>query len=156
MKIKLIDFETIFPIWRDRLWPGRTDAIEPFSAMTIDRDYDMSFAESEPVFLAGYEGERIIAVNSCHLAGYNACGDLMARSRGLWVDEEFRGLGYGFKILDRTCDMAAGLGAELIWSYPRQSSFRTYEKVGFVQLSEWLENGENGPNCYAAKRLVGL
>jgi len=156
MKIKLVEFEDILPVWRDKLWPGRNSAIEHFSAMTIDRDYDMSFADSEPVFLAGYEGDRIVAVNSCHLAGYNACGDLMARSRGLWVDPEFRGKGYGYKILDRSCDMAGGLGAVLVWSFPRQSSFQTYEKVGFVQLSDWLEDGEFGPNCYAAKRLVGL
>lgn len=156
MLVSVVPYETILPIWRDKLWPGRTSPIEPFSAMTLDRDYDMAFAETDRWFLAGYEDGEIVAVNSVHIAGENACGDLMARSRGLWVDPKCRGKGYGAKILHRSCEVAAMYGAAIVWSFPRKTSWKTYERVGFQQLSDWLEDGEFGPNCYAAKRVDGI
>lgn len=151
MNIVQVDFETILPVWRDKLWAGRESAIEPFSAMTLTREYNMDFADKERMFLAGYVGDEIVAVNSFHLAEPK-----LARSRGLWVSMNHRGKGYGSQILRETCVQAKAAGAEMVWSFPRQSSFDTYAKVGFIRISKWLEDGEFGPNCYSIMSVVGI
>jgi N-acetylglutamate synthase-like GNAT family acetyltransferase len=125
MDIVEIDFETILPVWRDRLWPGRQSEIEPYSAMTLCREFNLDFSGKQRKFLAGMIDGEIVAVNSVHLAE-----STMARSRGLWVDPLHRGNGYGTKILIETCVKAKELGAEIIWTFPRKSSFHTYDKVG--------------------------
>lgn len=151
MNIVEIDFETILPFWDKYLWPNRISDIEPYSAMTLDQKYDASYKDMNKIFLAGYVGDTIVAVNSVHL-----CGDEYARSRGLWVDPTFRGNGYGVEMLKETCVAANRMGATMIWSFPRQTSFKTYSIAGFSQLSKWLEDGEFGPNCYAVKCIRGL
>jgi N-acetylglutamate synthase-like GNAT family acetyltransferase len=151
MNIVEVDFDTILPVWRDKLWPGRESVIEPCSAMTLTREYDMSFMEAPRTFLAGYIGDKIVAVNSVHLAE-----PTLARSRGLWVDLAHRGHGYGEQILRASCYEAKVLGAKMLWSFPRQSSFHTYQKNGFIRISKWLEDGEFGPNCYAITSLAEI
>ena len=148
MIVKQIPFETILSIWKNQLWPGRVSSIEPFSAMMFMGDYTSSFAKLPQIFLGGYKDDKLVAVNSLHLAE-----KYMARSRGLWVDPDFRGNGYGTKILIETSVYAKTLGADAIWSFPRQSSIKTYESAGYIQISSWLDDGEFGPNCYAISPL---
>ena len=154
MLIKEIDFWTIEKVWRERLWPGRASAIEPYSAMMFMHDkYDVTFSARPQVFLGGFieedEHNNIpIAVNSLHLAeGY------MARSRGLWIAPKLRGMGLGQQMLQATSDKARELGAEAIWSFSRQSSITTYEKAGYLRMSSWMDHGEFGPNAYVIQRL---
>jgi N-acetylglutamate synthase-like GNAT family acetyltransferase len=149
MIIKQINFEEIKTVWASKLWPSRISPIKSYSAMLFMGDSSGKFSEQPARFLAGYIDDKIVAVNSIHLAER-----YMARSRGLWVDENYRGQGLGIKILNASSDLARKLGAQAIWSFPRQSSFKTYQAVGFIQTSLWLDDGEFGPNCYAIKTLI--
>lgn len=118
--------------------------------MVLGGGYNIAFIyEREAIFLAGYADGEIVAVNSCHPAE-----DMFFRSRGLWVDPGHRGKGYGIKILDATNEVAKENGAGFIWSFPRQTSFKTYQKSGYVKISDWLEDNQFGPNCYAVKSLA--
>jgi hypothetical protein len=148
MIIKQVDFEEIKTVWAEKLWPGRESPIEPTSSMTFMGGYNTNFVHQPARFLAGYVDNKIVAVNSVHLAE-----TYMARSRGLWVDNLYRGHGLGVMILRATSNVARELNAQAIWSFPRESSFKTYQTVGYMQMSEWLNDGEFGPNCYAIKRL---
>lgn len=152
MKIVEVDFETILPICKDKLWPGRVSVIESYSAMSLCREFNLDFSNKQRKFFAGIDdNNEIVAVNSVHLAE-----NTMARSRGLWVDPLKRGKGYGSRILIETCKQAREMGAGIIWTFPRKSSFRTYDKVGFQRISKWLEDGEFGPNCYAMRSLIDI
>ena len=145
MIIKEIDFITIEDVWRNKLWPNRNSPIEPYSEMMFMHDtYNVTFANQPRTFLGGYINDKLIAVNSIHLAE-----KYLARSRGIWVDPNYRGKGYGIQLLRATSSKAKELSAEAIWSFPRKSSFATYEKAGYTQMSSWLDHGEFGPNCYA-------
>lgn len=149
MIIKQIDFEEIKTVWASKLWPNRVSPIKSYSAMLFMGDSSGKFSEQPTRFLAGYINDKIVAVNSLHLAER-----YMARSRGLWVDENYRGQGLGIKILNASSDLAQELNAQAIWSFPRQSSIKTYLGAGFIQTSQWLDDGEFGPNCYAIKTLI--
>lgn len=144
MIIQQIDFQTIEPIWRERLWPGRVSAIEPYSAMMFMHDaYDASFADQDQIFLGGFVNDELVAVNSLHQAEKYMC-----RSRGLWVAPEVRGRSFGTRMLTITNNYAKKLGAESIWSFSRISSISTYLKAGYVRTSNWMNHGEYGPNAY--------
>ena len=149
MRIQEINFPTIERVWRYNLWPGRVSAIEPYSAMCfMDDKYNISFASAPQVFLGGFINERLIADNSLHLAE-----KYMARSRGLWVDPEYRGNCYGQTMLEETCLRAATLGADAIWSFSRKTSIKSYLAAKFVQTSSWMDHGEFGPNAYVICRV---
>lgn len=148
MQIKTVSFEQIKEVWRSRLWQGRVSEIKGYSAMTFMGDNSGRFKDQPQVFLAGIIDNKIVAVNSLHLAE-----SYMARSRGLWVDDAYRGQGFGLQMLEETSKQAEYLGAFAIWSFPRQTSWSTYERAGYIQMSPWMSHGEFGPNCYAIKRL---
>jgi N-acetylglutamate synthase-like GNAT family acetyltransferase len=145
MYIKEIEFDTINQVWQTHLWPGRTSAIEPYSAMMFMHDkHDISFSTQPRIFLGGYINDTLVAVNSVHLAE-----KYMARSRGVWVDPAYRGNGHGVAILKESIVSAKKIGAEAIWSFPRQISITSYTAAGFIKTSDWMNHGEFGPNCYA-------
>ena len=40
-----------------------------------------------------------------------------------------------------------------MWTVPRKSAMPAYQSVGFVQQSDWFDDGQFGPNCIASKYL---
>lgn len=145
LTFKEIDFYSIEQIWHNNLWPGRRSKIEPYSAMRFMHDgYDLSFAPRPRVFFGGYINDDLVAVNSIHLAEA-----YMVRSRGLWVDQRFRGNAFGTEILKISNQKAKDLGADAIWSFPRKPSILSYRRAGYIQCSSWMNHGEFGPNAYA-------
>ena len=142
-----IDFDTILPIWRDYLWPKRESPIEPTSAMNFMGGYDLKNMCSLPTFFAYMIDGEIAGVNSGHM-----CKDNDYRSRGLYVFEKFRGKGIGAELLKATIERAKEEGAALCWSYPKDTSWNTYAKAGFVLVSDF-EISENGNNAYCMVRL---
>jgi GNAT superfamily N-acetyltransferase len=144
MKIHKIEFTTIKEVWQNNLWQNRESAIEPCSSMTFMHDLHLDFSFLPQIFLGGYVGNTLVAVNSLHLAE-----KYLARSRGLWVDPTYRNNGYGKQILLETNRLARELNADAIWSFPRKNSISTYKNAGYIQTSSWLTHGEFGPNCYA-------
>jgi hypothetical protein len=144
LTVKEIDFSTIEQIWQHHLWSGRVSKIEPYSAMMFMHDrYEISFATRPSIFFGGYIDNKLVAVNSIHLAEA-----YLARSRGLWVSAEYRGNSFGTVMLKISNSKAKDLGADAIWSFSRQTSIRSYVNAGYFQVSSWMKHGEFGPNAY--------
>lgn len=147
--VKQITFQEILPIWRDQLWPNRVSKIETHSAMTwpythINQSYDMNAFSYPVTFFGIYDQENLIAVNSGHLTTQTEY-----RSRGLWVDPDYRGNKLAQTILLATIDQAKQENAKMIWSIPRLSALPAYERVGFKTVGEIVDEGvEFGPNIY--------
>jgi GNAT superfamily N-acetyltransferase len=85
---------------------------------------------------------KIAGVNSGH-----KCMDGSYRSRGLFVYPKFRNLGIGYKLLLETINQGKKESAKFVWSYPRNTSWKTYEKAGFILTSDW-EYSETGINAF--------
>lgn len=142
--IKEITFDDILPIWRDYLWPNRTSEITAASAMHYLGGYDLVNMSYSPTFFAYVIDGEIAGVNSGHM-----CMGGRYRSRGLFVYEKFRGKGIGTKLLIATIEQAKLEGATLCWSYPKDTSWKTYANAGFELTSEFVLD-ENGKNAYCA------
>lgn len=141
--IKIIDFNTILPIWENHLWVGRTSKIEPTSAMNYLDGYDLKNMGFTPIFFAYYIDDTIAGVNSghmCFLGGY--------RTRGLYVFPEHRKKGIGTELLLTAIEQAKLERAKFVWSYPRYEARSTYEQAGFTITSSWEKSEMGKMNAY--------
>lgn len=147
----VVDFETILPIWKNKLWPERIDPIRPMSSMTYLGGYDTTIYEKyNPTFFVVYNvvGD-IIGVNSGHRTSDN-----LYRSRGLWVDPKYRLKGISGILFCELHGQSMKEGCTAIWSIPRKSALPAYEKYGFNRTSDFFDEGmEFGPNCYVYKDI---
>lgn len=143
--IQKITFEQIYPVWKLHLWPTRQSKIERTSAMKFLGGYDIENMTFTPTFFGYYRDTKLVGVNSGH-----SCVGGSYRSRGLFVFPEFRKHGIGVLLLRAAITQAHVEHAYCIWSYPKQSSWSTYEKAGFSLASEW-EHSELDINAYAVK-----
>ena len=152
--VQQITFQEILPIWQNKLWPNRVSKIETHSAMTwpythINQPYDAAVFLYPATFFGIYDQDKLIAVNSGHLTTQQEY-----RSRGLWVDPEFRGMGLAKQLLETTIQQAINSNANLIWSLPRISSLHAYNSAGFITVGEVINEGvEFGPNIYCCLQL---
>jgi len=137
-----ISFNEIYSIWNTYLWPTRESAIETHSAMNFLGGYDMQNMISTPTFFAYKLDNKIVGVNSGHM-----CHDNSYRSRGLFVFPEYRKQGIGKILLVATINQGINEGANYVWSYPKRSSWPTYEAAGFTLASSW-ETSELDINAY--------
>lgn len=142
-----IPFEEIYSVWNSQLWPTRESAIETHSAMNFLGGYDMKNMISNPTFFAYKLDNKIVGINSGHL-----CHDNSYRSRGLFVFPEYRKQGIGKILLLATIDKGRDECADYVWSYPKQSSWLTYEAAGFNLASIW-EQSELDLNAYCHFKL---
>lgn len=152
--VQQITFEQILPVWRAKLWPNRASKIEAHSAMTWpythpNQPYDTTIFLYPVYFFGIFDNKKLIAVNSGHSTTLREF-----RSRGLWVDPEYRQKKLAKKLLLATIDIAKQEGAELIWSIPRLSAVPAYEKAGFETIGEAIDQGvEFGPNIYCYQKI---
>lgn len=148
MTVKQISFDEILPIWKNYLWPGRVSEITPNSAMCFLEGYDLFNMQTTPTFFAYVIDDEIAGVNSGHM-----CNDNEYRSRGLFVFEKFRGRGIGTILLKATIMQAQEEKANMCWSYPKLTSWRTYQKAGFVLASDWEKSETSDANAYCIIRF---
>lgn len=147
--VQQITFEQILPIWQHKLWPNRASKIETHSAMTWplshpNQPYDMTVFTYPVYFFGIYDQDKLIAVNSGHSTNAQEF-----RSRGLWVDPDYRGQGIAQQLLEATKHAAIQSGAKMVWSIPRLNALHSYKKVGFVTVGDIVDKGvEFGPNIY--------
>lgn len=152
ISIKTIDFETIKSVWETKLWPNRQSPIETHSAMTFimsrhNHDaIDMNIFNYNPTFLGCFVDDKLVGVNSGHKT-YE--GEY--RSRGLWVDDEYRGMGLAqnlFKVLEF---VAANEQCSIMWSIPRLTALPSYQRFGFYKMGYFIKTETADANVYASK-----
>lgn len=147
-KVTKISFETISQIWSEHLWNGRTTPIKQISSMLYLGGYDMSIYNNDPTFFAIKVDGKVVAVNSGHMTinGYY-------RSRGLWVEEQYRGRGYTRLLFQELYEVAKSERAYYVWSLPKVNSVGAYVKNGFSISSKITNDFELGPHYYVLKDL---
>jgi len=112
--------------------------------MCLLGEYDSTNMQSIPTFYGYIINDDIVAVNSGH-----ACPNQNNyRSRGLWVDPNYRHQGIAQKLLTATIEQGQQEGYRQIWSYPRRSSWPTYQAVGFELVSDWETSETSEANAY--------
>jgi GNAT superfamily N-acetyltransferase len=143
------DFDTVLPFWRDKLWPGRETPIKPISSMAYLGGYDMDIYKYKPVFFVAEENQEIVGV----ISGFQTAPGWF-RSRGVWVDPQVTGRGYGRALMNALENSAVAHQCANLWTIPRQSAMPYYERMGFGRTSDWFDQGvEFGPNAYALKQM---
>jgi GNAT superfamily N-acetyltransferase len=106
--------------------------------MTLERTFSDNI--SDPIYYGAVMGDRIVGVNSVHHI------DDTVRSRGLWVNPEYRNRGIGQNLLKHAITLA---GDSVIWSFPRSEALSVYQKAGFKVCSEELiDTVDNKKNFY--------
>jgi GNAT superfamily N-acetyltransferase len=153
MLTRKISFETILPIWQNELWPNRQSAIEPMSAMTWPFEgspdpIDMSIFDYTPTFWGVYVDDKLVGVNSGHRTA-----NVQYRSRGIWVDPDYRGRGIAQRLFSMTQHQALVEGCLLVWSIPRKTALSSYTKFGFETVGGYIETETADANIYVKKFL---
>lgn len=139
--VKSVTFDDVKPLW-EKLWPGRGSEIRNMSSMTSDSSWDMAVYDNHtPHFFAILDSDNgtIIGVNSGH-----GTSDTHFRSRGLYVEPDHRGNGYGRQLVAATADKAAELGFDVCWTIPRENAFHSYDSAGFTLIRGFNDQ----PNAY--------
>ena len=155
MKCVQSTFDEIYDTWHDRLWPNRVSKIEPMSSLywqhpnTIIKDKTI-FDKYSPTFWVIRNEDKIVGVNS----GFRT-EEKVYRSRGLYVDLEYRCQGLSQILLRKAMDQGKREDCHWIWSMPRKTALPAYQKMGFKKRGKWLEEKvEFGPNCLATRQII--
>ena len=136
--IKKITYDDILPMWT-KYMPNMS--LEPTSAMScflihvknektykfefIDH-YDLENQKFTPTFWGAFDNDKLVGCNSGHMTM-----DQLYRSRGLFVQEEYRKMAIGKKLLLKTVSQAYHEKAIAVWSYPKHSAWLTYVRAEF-------------------------
>ncbi len=167
--IETCEFKDVLPIWERELWPARKSAIETNSAMKWLGGIDMELMKAAPTFwLVSYAlaknapkpqavSEKVVGVLSGHFGGVIQ-GKRSYRTRGLWVSEEDRRSGAAKLLMTAAFEQATREACNLVWTFPRESSIRFYNSMGFKQVGAMIGTadpgaGEFGPNCFALAEI---
>ncbi|TPO10942.1 GNAT family N-acetyltransferase [Mesorhizobium sp. B1-1-5] len=87
-------------------------------------------------------------------AGYSWAG--IAELTLMWVDEAYRGLGHGRKLLDAFVAEAAARGSLRIWVSTHEfQAPGLYEKAGFERMAEFTGWPEGHSNIILCKTIAG-
>ena len=144
MRIERLDFDTIKNIWGKELWPNRSSAIESHSAMTWPFE-----GNPEPIdmniftFLGAYIDNSLVGVNSGHRTSED-----QYRSRGVWVDPNYRKRGVSQMLFLMTAHQAKVEGCDMLWSIPRKTALPAYTKFGFETVGGFIATETSEANIY--------
>lgn len=148
MKIIRLSFEQITNVWQNHLWPDRESPIESHSAMTWPfegnpQEYDMNVFNYPATFWGVYIDNKLVGVNSGHKTT-----DTQYRSRGIWVDPEYRKQGIAQNLFNMTKHQAVLEKADMIWSLPRKTALPAYTKFGFQTVGDYIKTETSDANIY--------
>jgi GNAT superfamily N-acetyltransferase len=151
MKIERLTFEQIFDVWNNELWPDRQSTIETHSAMTWPfegnpQPIDMNIFTYTPTFWGMFIDNKLIGVNSGHKTS-----DTQYRSRGIWVDPEYRGKGLAQYLFTITEHRAILEKCNMIWSIPRKTALSSYTNYGFDTVGDFIKTETSEANIYVKK-----
>ena len=142
--IQRITYNEILPLW-EKLW--YYTPIVPTSSMKYLGGFNARYHLEKPHYFGWIEDDKIVGVNSCFRT------NLSYRSRGLYVEPDYRNRSIAQHLLLAVSMIAKINGAIYIWSLPRKSALNVYERFGFQKKSDFITETDYGPNCYVYKKL---
>jgi GNAT superfamily N-acetyltransferase len=146
IEFKAIDYETIFPFWREKLWKERETEITSRSAMLgFPGQYDGNNFECQLWCYGCFIDDQLVGVNSVH-----ECTDNTLRSRGLWVEEEYRGKGIGVLLLKEAIYIGREHEFLSVWSFPKKTAWSVYQAAGFKITSDWIVSDTSEANAFCS------
>ena len=153
MRIERLDFKTIEDVWKTKLWTNRTSPIETHSAMTWPFEgnpepIDMNIFNYPATFLGAFIDNKLIGVNSGHRTTNE-----QYRSRGIWVDPDYRKKGVAQMLFLMTAHQAKVEGCEMLWSIPRKTALPAYTKYGFQTVGDYIVTETSEANIYVKLSL---
>jgi GNAT superfamily N-acetyltransferase len=107
--------------------------------------YDLENMKYPTTFFGYMLDDKIVGVNSGH-----GCMNHGYRSRGLWVDPNYRNNGIGVSLLTATINQAKLENFNQVWSFPRKTSWSTYKGAGFELTSNWEQSETSDSNAYCS------
>lgn len=110
--------------------------------------HDMYNKTTPATFFGYFVDGKLAGVNSGHRCAEVPVYGLNYRSRGLYVHEKYRGQGIGTALLKATAKQGRQEGCKTVWSYPKNTSWDTYNRAGFTLAGAWHDS-ETGTNAYA-------
>ena len=144
--IRPANFDSVLPIWRDKLWPGRNSKIEATSHIAYAGGFDADLADAKAHFWrAETPSGEVVGV----ISGF-ATSLTMFRSRGIWVDPLWRKRGLGRSLLQAVHSHARDNGYARIWTMPRLSAWPFYQACGY-RISRETDEFEFGPHYIAVR-----
>jgi GNAT superfamily N-acetyltransferase len=144
-----ISFDKIVPFWL-RLWPWHSEqTLEAYSYMQYGGGYFALDYIPDTTYFALLVDDKIVGVNSGHTTPDN-----LYRSRGLWIEKQYRGKGLGVPLLTASVAKARQLKCDGVWSFPRDTSRKTYEASGFIITSDWIISEHNIKNAYCLQKTI--
>lgn len=154
VRYQRISFKDCLTIWSQDLWPHRVSAIEPLSAMTWPYSHnpdaiDMKIFDYEATFWGAYCGTDLVAVNSGHRTNATEY-----RSRGIWVMPALRNTGIAQTLFALTEHQARLEHCDMIWSLPRLTALRAYQRHGFETQGGIHTTETSDQNVYVSKVIA--
>lgn len=156
-KVKEIGWQEIRLIWEIELWPNKKNGVAKTNEWTwkwtddfLGKNKEMAKNTSPTFFGIEIDG-NIVCVNSVFMTERGIF--TYYRSRGLWVDTNYRRQGLAKSILTHCLEYVRKNHGNWLWTVPRKSAFPAYKSVGFIKKSDWFDDGQFGPNCIASKYL---
>lgn len=146
--IKRINYTTILPAW-EKLWPGR----EHFShsSMRMMGGHSPEIRDTYKWSAFGvYDKTRLVGVNAGHKTS-----QFDYRTRGLWVDPDYRGKGIAHQLFEKMEEQAKFEGSRWLWSFPRLASLPAYMKAGYIPYGDTV-HADFEQNVKAKKDLSVL
>lgn len=138
--LRELSFGQIASVWQEKLWPDRRSPIEDKSYLSFDLQVDMTIQNYKPRFWGLYWGDHLVGVNSGH-----STSPTHFRSRGLWVDPNYRRRGLAQNLLSAAAECAHLMGHPVVWSLARSESVPVYQKYGF-SIERKVDGFEYGPH----------
>ena len=93
-------------------------------------------------------GDNLVGVNSGHKSS-----DTQYRSRGIWVNPNYRRKGIAQRLFVLTERQARDEECEMIWSIPRKTALSAYTNFGFETVGGYIKTETSDSNIYVKKIL---
>jgi len=125
----MADFAQLLPLLR-QLWPDM-----PLIVGDLEAVFRQGLAAPDQYYLCGVHGERLVGFCSLNVLNNLWLHGNMGHIDELVVDEEYRGLGIGTRLLQDISRIAAEMGCrrvELDSAHHRRAAHRFYERHGFA------------------------
>lgn len=152
VSIKSISWDTIYSVWSSNLWPGRLSPIEPHSYMSwpysVAPNNNVPINEYPVSYLGCFVNNNLVGVNSGHQTSASEY-----RTRGLWVDPNYRRCGYATELFRVLEFIAACANCTIMWSIPRETALTAYTAYGFIPVGNKFKTETAESNTYAFKEV---